>query len=106
MKQELAEASQKATAFKQSLKGRVLSIKLSDSSDAPEPNIPKPSCAAEPSDAAKPSDSGVSPPSLVESAASHAMPHHHVPQEDEMDVASPQDELEEELEALMDESDM
>ena len=88
VKQELAEASLKATAFEQSLKGRVLSIKLSDSSDAPEPNIPKPSCAAEPSDAAKPSvpsdtakpsDSGVLPPSLVESDASHVMPHHHVP---------------------------
>ena len=39
MKQELAEASLKATAFKQSLKGRVLSIKLSDSSNAPEPNL-------------------------------------------------------------------
>ena len=39
VKQELAEASLKATAFEQSLKGRVLSIKLSDSSNAPEPNL-------------------------------------------------------------------
>ena len=60
----MAEATLTVNAFKQSLKGRVLSIKLSDSSAAPEPNIPKPS------------------------------------------GESPQDELEEELEALMDEDDI
>ncbi|OLP77358.1 hypothetical protein AK812_SmicGene42585 [Symbiodinium microadriaticum] len=64
VKQEMAEATLTVNAFKQSLKGRVLSIKLSDSSAAPEPNIPKPS------------------------------------------GESPQDELEEELEALMDEDDI